>query len=200
MAMASSAMSAGRIRKAVARNVVLLLCLCLAAGWTRYAGAVDGTWVMVDTRTAELDVVRHGRVLERLHGISIGRGGVTHDRRRGDGSTPLGIFHVAWVNSNSLYHRFFGFDYPTEDYAKRAWYRGRIDYYTYRAIVTAVQEGRTPPQDTALGGYLGIHGLGSGDRRLHRRTNWTRGCIALTNEQIDGLARWITVGTKVVVK
>ena len=60
--------------------------------------------------------------------------------------------------------------------------------------------GRPPPQDTALGGYIGIHGVGAGDPAVHEDFNWTEGCVALTDAQIDALLRHITVGTAVEIR
>ena len=49
-------------------------------------------------------------------------------------------------------------------------------------------------------GQLGIHGVGMGDMKVHETVNWTEGCIALTNEQVRDLAKWVVVGTRVVVR
>jgi len=51
-----------------------------------------------------------------------------------------------------------------------------------------------------LGGGIGIHGIGRGDLDIHRQYNWTNGCVALDNDQITDLARWIGVGTRVVIR
>jgi hypothetical protein len=86
------------------------------------------------------------------------------------------------------------------DNAHDALMQGLIDLKDYQRILVAHQQGKTPPQNTPLGGQLGIHGLGRADERIHRMTNWTKGCIALTNEQIDRLSRWIGEDTLVVTK
>jgi L,D-peptidoglycan transpeptidase YkuD (ErfK/YbiS/YcfS/YnhG family) len=39
-----------------------------------------------------------------------------------------------------------------------------------------------------------------GDEKIHGRFNWTEGCIAVTNEQIDELAQWVGIGTLVSVR
>ncbi|MCA1851831.1 MAG: L,D-transpeptidase [Beggiatoa sp.] len=49
---------------------------------------------------------------------------------------------------------------------------------------------------------LGIHGIGEITEEkleIHRTSNWTKGCIALTNDEIDDLMHYIGVGTKVVI-
>ena len=47
---------------------------------------------------------------------------------------------------------------------------------------------------------IGIHGIGDGDRGVHRDFNWTNGCVALTNEEIDELLRWVKIGTPVEIR
>jgi hypothetical protein len=51
-----------------------------------------------------------------------------------------------------------------------------------------------------LGGQIGIHGLGRADPRLHEMADWTRGCVAVTNEQIDILRRHVYIGMAVVIR
>lgn len=162
--------------------------------------AEEQAWLLVDTTVGTLSVMRGERVLSEFDDVSVGRGGVSPLRVQGDNSTPLGDFRVLWINTDSRYHRFYGFDYPTLEHAVPALELGLIDKPTYGAIAEAADRQRLPPQDTALGGNLGIHGLGNGDLRIHEAFNWTNGCIALTNEQINALDPWIRVGTRVVVR
>ena len=176
----------------------VLAALLLMAGVASPARGSD-IWVHVDTEAATLSVVRGENVVTRFPGISVGRGGVRRERRLGDQRTPLGEFRVVKVKEQSDFHRFFIIDYPDDKRAGLALRRGQIDRATFAAIRSAIRAGRLPPQNTPLGGNLGIHGLGRGDPRIHERFNWTQGCIALTNEQVDRLARWIRVGTRVVI-
>lgn len=159
----------------------------------------DHPWLHIDTNKQMLSVMHHDKVIVSIRNISLGRGGAAPHRFRDDRITPLGSFRVAWINDQSPYRRFYGFDYPTFDHAMAAWEEGIIDGPTFQRIMWAIRNNRLPPQDTPLGGNLGIHGLGGADRQVHQRYNWTRGCIALTNEQIDTLAPWMQLGTKVVV-
>lgn len=161
--------------------------------------AGEKPWIWVDTQHATLSVMQGTRTILKLSNIAIGRGGVTTQRVKDDNRTPLGSFRITTINSHSVYYRFYGLNYPTLEYAFQAWKDGTIDYGTYRTISEAIIEHRLPPQDTSLGGHLGIHGLGKGDSWVHRNLHWTRGCIALTNQQIDALAPWIEVGTQVVI-
>ena len=155
--------------------------------------------MMIDVTKQTLSILQGVHIEKTFRNISVGRNGYTLDHQEGDGKTPLGVFHVAWINPNSRFHLFFGLDYPTRPYAEAALTHNLIDYATYTAINQAIYQGKLPPQDTPLGGNIGIHGIGHGSRRLHETANWTEGCIALTNEQIDQLAQWISLGTKVVI-
>jgi lipoprotein-anchoring transpeptidase ErfK/SrfK len=91
-------------------------------------------------------------------------------------------------------------NYPNLEYASLAYYDGRIDKATYQAIGNALREGKRPPQQTALGGYIGIHGIGAGDPYIHENINWTNGCVALTNQQIKRLLAWVKVGMRVEIR
>lgn len=156
--------------------------------------------VVVDTGAQTLTVFDGDRVAERFEDIAIGRAGTTEDKRHRDQKTPLGEYRIARIKHDSDYHLFLGFDFPTEIQARRALEKGWIDRDQYDAIAAAAAQGRLPPQQTPLGGYVGIHGVGEGDPAIHRSFNWTEGCIALTNEQIDRLARFVRMGTRVVVR
>ncbi len=159
-----------------------------------------GVWVLVETGKQRLSVMRGDKPVERFDNIAFGRNGVTREKVSGDNKTPLGVFHVAWINGKSKYHLFFGLDYPNLSYVKWGWREGILDPPTLRAFIRANFQSEIPPQNSPLGGYIGIHGLGKADPRIHGRFNWTRGCIALTNAQIDRLRRWIDVGTTVVIR
>ena len=174
--------------------------LALAAFTVTAAFAADNRpWLHIDTNKQTLSVMNNEEVIVSISNISLGRGGVAQHRFRDDPITPLGSFRVAWINDDSPYHRFYGFNYPTFEHAMAAWEGGVIDGPTFEKIMWSIRNNRLPPQDTPLGGNLGIHGLGDADRQVHQLYNWTRGCIALTNEQIDTLAPWMRLGTKVVV-
>jgi murein L,D-transpeptidase YafK len=156
--------------------------------------------ILVDTRAATLTVMEGDTEKLVFEDIAIGRYGKTYFKNRGDNKTPLGRFTITWIKPNTRYHRFLGISYPDLDAASRALQEGRIEEGQWQAIRRATAAGKTPPQDTPLGGYIGIHGLGAGDPEVHREYNWTNGCIALTNEQIDRLAKWARIGTPVEIK
>jgi len=160
-----------------------------------------GDWVLVDTQALTLTVLTADHhVLARFRNIAIGSGGVSDLHRRGDESTPRGMFHIAWIDRHSRFNTFYGFDYPSAGIARRAYASGDIDQSEFDAIMDALRHHRTPSQNTLLGGQLGIHGLGSGNPDIQQAINWTDGCIALTNRDIRRLGQWVHLGTRVVIR
>lgn len=185
-----------------------LACLCrwwlasllFCTNWNTLADGGTGPWVLVDSKKQTLSVIKDGEIQVRFYGIAIGRGGIGPVRTRGDAKTPIGEFRVTWINPDSQYTLFFGLDFPNLDYATRALAQQLIDEDEFIAIKRALMEQRTPPQNTRLGGNIGIHGVGRhGNARIHEGFNWTDGCVALTDQQIQVLAHWVTLGTKVII-
>jgi murein L,D-transpeptidase YafK len=173
---------------------------CLAGQPVAQAKGSGEIWVLVDTQRRVLEVLQDRKVEVSLANIAIGRYGTTRLKHRGDNQTPLGSYHVAWMEPRSHFHFFIGLDYPTPAQARAAADLGLIKPEVRRSIDRAFAQGRVPPQNTPLGGMIGIHGLGPGDPKIHSLYNWTRGCVALTNRQVDVLLPWIRIGTRVEVR
>lgn len=177
--------------------LTLLLALLLPS---QALSANEGeVWLQVDTQASEVRLMRGRSVLRVYEDIAIGRFGTTSDKRHLDGKTQLGEFRINRIKNDSSFHRFFGIDYPRLDHAERALEQGNLSAADFQAIRQAIRARRAPPQNTTLGGHLGIHGIGAGDPKVHSEYNWTQGCIALTNAQIDELTPWLKLGTRVVV-
>lgn len=156
---------------------------------------------MVDTKRDALILMQGARPVKTFSRIAVGSSGVGVKAGRGDNKTPLGVFRVGWINDNSRFKRFIGLDYPNLDYAGRALRSHKIDALTYERIRQAWMSGYTPPQDTPLGGQIGIHGIGHGNPGVHEAgINWTSGCVALDNSQIDALRPWVKVGMRVEIR
>lgn len=168
--------------------------------------AAGGTWansevvVDVDSVKREMRVLHGDKVLAVFHPVSVGRWGVSPEKRRGDGKTPLGQYRVAWVKPEGHFGPFMGFDYPSLARAEKGLASGEISRTEFDAIRAAHAEGRVPPQNTKLGGYIGIHGLGRGDPGIHRDLNWTKGCIAVTNAQMSEIVRLVGKGALVRIR
>lgn len=179
-----------------------ILALVVAAMLPSMVQAAAGQpWVLVNTKKLMLTVYgADGQVIARFPDISIGSGGTSREHMHGDETTPLGTFHVRWIDRHSRFLTFFGLDYPTAGAALRAYAAGRITAAQCDAITGAFRDHRVPPQNTPLGGQIGIHGVGGGLPWVQGNANWTDGCVAVTNPEIRKLARWVHVGTKVVIR
>lgn len=162
---------------------------------------VDDTWILVDTKDKDVRIMENNNPIKVFNHAAFGRGGVGLKRKRGDNVTPKGIYTIGWNNDKSDFRKFFGLTYPSIQDAENGLQQGLINDSEYQAIVKAHLEHKIPPQNTALGGSVGIHGLGAPLRRWkkHLFLNWTEGCVALTNEQIDELAMYVKPGMFVVI-
>jgi lipoprotein-anchoring transpeptidase ErfK/SrfK len=157
-------------------------------------------WVSIDTEQLSLAVMRGDSPVETFENIAIGSRGPTLVRKRDDSTTPLGEFTITEIRRSERFKMFMAINYPNLDHTERAFADHRISAREYRALRYELDRGLPPPQGTSLGGQLGIHGVGRGDMKVHETINWTEGCIALTNEQLLELAKWVVVGTRVVVR
>jgi murein L,D-transpeptidase YafK len=162
--------------------------------------AEEKVWLLVDTSNLTLEIRKADKTIKTLRNIAIGRNGAGFKRKRGDDTTPIGTYKIGWINTKSSFYKFYGFDYPSVDNANEALLSGLLTKSKHSNIIKAHKKAKIPPQNTAIGGQIGIHGLGAGDEAIHKTMNWTHGCIALTNEQIDFLDKWIIEGTVVKVK
>jgi hypothetical protein len=179
---------------------ILLLTNGLALPLASHGASASGVWLRVDTQDATLTVMKGDKPQEVFRDIAIGRYGKTYYKKQGDHKTPLGRFTIAWIPRKSQYHRFLGLNYPDLERADRALVDGEITEAQWQSIRRASKARLRPPQDTPLGGFIGIHGTGDGDLAIHHDYNWTSGCIALTNEQIDRLVNWVQIGTPVEIR
>jgi murein L,D-transpeptidase YafK len=196
----------GCITCTIARMKCLAKHLCgmlLACGLAQFVTAQEQggeIWLLVDTVNLRLMVMQGTQVVHTYGDISIGRDGVSREKTRGDQRTPVGRFRIAWIREESGFHRFLGLDYPDRERAWRARENMQLEEGDWHAIRRAHESGKIPPQGTPLGGQIGIHGIGEGDPEIHGRFNWTNGCVALTNEQLDELMQWVHIGTRVDIR
>jgi murein L,D-transpeptidase YafK len=163
-------------------------------------GVPKDRWLLVEGKKRTLSVMEGYAVKKIFSGLSFGSGGIRHKARKGDGVTPVGQYRIGWLNPNSRFKLFFGLNYPNGNDADRAVADGTISRNEASYIKSLERFHRTPPQNTRLGGMVGIHGVGMGDLAVHHALNWTDGCVALDNEQIDELYRWISIGMMVEIR
>ncbi|GGX99071.1 hypothetical protein GCM10007160_28340 [Litchfieldella qijiaojingensis] len=162
--------------------------------------APEEVWVRIDLKRRELALFQGEQHILTIPYLAFGTAGANRIRLQGSSQTPIGDFRIDRINRQSRFKLFFGIDYPTPEIAHEAWQSGILsdqDYRDYR--IHRLQHGRSPAH-TPLGGHIGIHGLGNRPTRLHQIRDWTEGCIAVTNTEIQMLERWLDVGTLVVIR
>ncbi len=187
---------ANAVTKAFASGL-LLVCLLISP---LAMAAADEDRLLIDTQARELLLLSDSKVRLRLREVAIGRFGANAEKRLGDGTTPVGEYRVTGLREHAKFHYFIDIDYPSVQDARRGLAAGLISLAERQAIERAHRRGLRPPQNTALGGQLGIHGVGVGDPEVHREYNWTRGCVALEDWQLDELRPWLRVGMPVEIR
>jgi murein L,D-transpeptidase YafK len=134
-----------------------------------------------------------GDKLLRTYTVGLGFNPVKDKIREGDGATPEGEFYIFAKNEKSAYYLSLGISYPNLEDAERGLRDGLIDSQEYKRIAEAIEKKEAPPQTTALGGQIYIHGHGA-------QKDWTWGCVALDDKDIKELFDAIPVGTTVVIE
>ncbi|MBE5779857.1 MAG: murein L,D-transpeptidase [Clostridiales bacterium] len=112
--------------------------------------------------------------------VALGREPRGAKRREGDGRTPEGIYYICLIKEQGKYGRSLGLSYPGKTDAELAFSEGVIDLQAKNAIFSAWERQVRPPWGTALGGEIYIHEGGTA-------SDWTQGCIALDEADMDRL-------------
>jgi murein L,D-transpeptidase YafK len=134
--------------------------------------------VFIEKKTRRLTLFRGGKPL-RSYRVALGFEPVGKKTTEGDGRTPEGRYIIDRRKPNSRYHRALHISYPNAQDKRQAAARG-----------------------VSPGGDIMIHGLMNGTGWLgkaHLLRDWTLGCIALTNEEIDEIWRMAPDGTTVEI-
>lgn len=121
-----------------------------------------------------------GNQVVKSYDVALGSGGLTPKRRQGDHRTPEGLYTIDYRNPASRFHRALHISYPQKS-----------------DMLRARQLGVDP------GGDIMIHGLGpsfSWAGELHRHNDWTDGCIAVTDEEMDQIWQAVADGTPVEIR
>jgi murein L,D-transpeptidase YafK len=153
---------------------------------------VENPHLVVKKKERLLQVYDEGELI-KTYKIALGRAPRGDKETEGDGKTPEGEFYVFTKNEQSKFYLSLGLSYPNAEAAKRGLKERLISQEEYDEILRAIAEKRMPPQKTALGGEIYIHGGGSLD-------DWTEGCVALPNEEIKELFDAIPVGARVIIE
>lgn len=155
-------------------------------------GELQDPQIIVRKKRRALEVYDGGKLIKTFT-VVLGFAPSGDKEIEGDGKTPEGEFYVFTKNAESKFHLSLGLSYPSKDDAERGLDTGVITRSERDEIVSAIDNKTMPPQKTALGGEIYIHGGGV-------ESDWTWGCVALKNEEIEELFRLIPVGTKVEIK
>ena len=126
-----------------------------------------------------MQLLAGGKVI-RTYEVALGSGGLAPKEREGDGRTPEGHYTIDAKYAASHYHKALHVSYPSAEDRKRA-----------------AKLGVSP------GGAIMIHGLPNGKGWVgagHRLYDWTLGCIAVTDEEIDEVFELVPVSTPVEIR
>ena len=124
--------------------------------------------------------------------IALGFAPEGHKLKEGDGKTPEGEYYICSRNDKSKYYLSLAISYPNTQDAKSALDSDLISEEEFTQIETAIKNGSRPPWDTSLGGEIMIHGSDVS-------TDWTAGCIAAVDSDIDYLWENCPIGTSVTI-
>ena len=135
--------------------------------------------ILIEKKERRLTLISKGKVL-KTYKIALGGNPIGSKERQGDNKTPEGSYVIDSRNRDSRYHLSLHISYPNERDRKRA-----------------KQLGVSP------GGDIMIHGIKNGlswvgDR--HAEIDWTKGCIAVTDEEIEEIDKLVPNGTIVEIR
>ncbi|GGO57293.1 L,D-transpeptidase catalytic domain [Roseovarius pacificus] len=145
---------------------------CSASKFRTYNGP-EVTQVVVNKGQRRMHLLHHDQVL-KSYDIDLGFAPDGHKQFEGDGKTPEGAYLIDRRNPNSEFHLSVGISYPNTNDVTRA------------AMI-----GREP------GGDIFIHG--ESKQRLGGRRDWTAGCIAVKNREIEEIYAMVKDGTPIYV-
>ena len=174
---------------------IILIVLCQTAAAAPYSIEIS--------KSDRILVVKQNKKIVKKYNIAHGRGGKGTKIRSGDNKTPTGTYRAIDFKTNSKFHFFIQLNYPNPLDAWRGYRNEVISAAEFKQIIQAYKRKTLPPQSTGLGGYIGIHGIGlmtAEKSQIHEAHNWTEGCIALRNEEVNELKKYIALGTKVVIR
>lgn len=151
---------------------LMVLGACADPKFKRYSGP-EVTFVVVNKGQRRMHLLNHDKVLES-YDIQLGFAPVGHKQFEGDGKTPEGLYRIDRRNPNSKYHLSIGISYPN-----------------VKDVAFARENGKS------AGGDIFIHGQeGKTDRSSH---DWTWGCIAVKNKEIEDIYAMVLDGTLIQI-
>ena len=134
--------------------------------------------VVVKKSERKMYLLNNGQVIKE-YPVSLGLNPVGHKLQKGDQRTPEGVYVINHRNSKSKYYKSILFSYPNEQDRRQAKARG-VD----------------------PGGDLAIHGLPTRDKEEawdYIERDWTDGCIAVTNDQMEEIWHLVDIGIPIEI-
>jgi len=135
------------------------------------------TAIIVVKATHKLYLIKSGSIAKTFK-CDLGYNSAHQKFFSGDGATPEGTYKVTKINNGSKYYRAMMLDYPNEND------KHRFSENKAKGVISRYAR---------IGALIEIHGHGGLNR------DWTEGCVALTNEDIDKLMKHVRVGTPVTI-
>lgn len=155
--------------------VIAGLSACTPSKFKRYSGP-PVTEVLVQKSERKMYLLSGNRAL-KVYDIGLGTVPAGHKEFEGDGKTPEGMYFIDRRNPNSRYHLSVGVSYPNPQDSAHA-----------------LALGRRP------GGDIFIHGQGpEGQVSSKQRRDWTVGCIAVTDEEVEDIYAMVQDGTPILI-
>jgi murein L,D-transpeptidase YafK len=172
-----------------------------AAEFVSMLSSLRGMTALVVSKSGYVVTLYKGIVPIKSYRAVFGGGHLDGDKERsGDRRTPEGAFYICSMNPSKRFHKFLGLSYPDLHHAEQGLRERIITAQEYEEIRKAIEERRQPPWETELGGAVGIHGRTLEDpAAFAERRNWTDGCIALANADVDELFGVLSLGTPVTI-
>jgi murein L,D-transpeptidase YafK len=147
--------------------------------WHPLSSATTIDRIVVEKSPRRLSIFRDGKRI-KTYRIALGRNPVGPKQEEGDMKTPEGAYKLDTRNAQSSFHLALHISYPSDEDNKRA---------AERAV--------------SAGSDIMIHGIQNGQGWIgafHRWKDWTAGCVALTDEEIEELWRVTPDGTTIEIR
>ena len=135
--------------------------------------------ILVEKSVRRLSIFREGKKLKSYR-VALGRSPIGPKEQEGDMKTPEGLYKIDSRNPQSAYHLALHVSYPSNEDSARAADHGVSAGFDI--MIHGIENG---------GGWIGA---------FHRWHNWTAGCIALTDEEIEELWRVTPDGTPIEIQ
>lgn len=143
--------------------------------------------IVIDKAKKNLILFMDGKKLAEFP-ASFGIDPDSDKRKAFDCATPEGLYFITYKKSETRFHRLLGTSYPSLANAEKGLVSGVISLNGYKKIQNAARKSRTTPCDTGLGCGIALHGGGVFryfDK--NRERDWTEGCVALDNNDMERL-------------